>query len=100
MINGTIIINSCSDNCNVCQAKLDRCEYFDCRWQENEDRYIFVKCTEKRWNLETFVMFVFVEDRKRKKNLMKHIQVARIAENSRAQDLMTKRQNSQIVVQK
>ena len=45
-------------------------------------------------------MFVFVEDRKRKKNLMKHIQVARIAENPRGQDLMTKRQNSQIVVQK
>ena len=27
------------DNCKVCQEEVDQREYYDVRWQKNEDRY-------------------------------------------------------------
>ena len=35
VINGTITIDSCSGNCEVCQEEVDECENYDCRWQQN-----------------------------------------------------------------
>ena len=29
----------CSDNCEVCLKEVDKREYFNLRWQKNEDGY-------------------------------------------------------------
>ena len=48
VINGTINIYPCSDNCNVSQEEVDKYEYQDCRWQKYEDGYtVFGMCMEK-----------------------------------------------------
>ena len=47
---------------------------------------LFVECGDKNWDFETFGRFVSVKNVKRENNVTKHIQVARIAENLRAQD--------------
>lgn len=48
VINGTITIPQCPDNCDICQEKVDKCEYYDLRWQKNEDGYtVCGVCREK-----------------------------------------------------
>ena len=47
---------------------------------------LFVECGDKNWGFETFGRFASVKNVKRENNVTKHIQVARIAENLRAQD--------------
>ena len=48
VMNGTITIVSCPDNCKVCQKEVDKREYYDCRCQENEDGYtVWGACREK-----------------------------------------------------
>ena len=48
VINGTIAICPCPGNYKVCQEEVDKHEYYDCRWQKNEDGYIvFGMCMEK-----------------------------------------------------
>ena len=37
VINATITICPCPDNCKVCQEEEEKREYYDCRWQKNED---------------------------------------------------------------
>ena len=39
IINGTITIFPCPDNCKVCREEIDKREHYDCRWQRNEDGY-------------------------------------------------------------
>ena len=37
VIKRTIAICPCPDNCKVCKEEIDKREYYDCRWQKNED---------------------------------------------------------------
>ena len=39
VINATITICPCTDNCKVCQEEEEKREYYDRRWQKNEDGY-------------------------------------------------------------
>ena len=81
-------------NFKVRQEEVDKREYYDCRWQKKKRTdTLFVECGDKNWDFETFGRFVSVKNVKRENNVTKHIQVARIAENLRAQDQMTKTQN-------
>ena len=48
VINGTITICPCPDNCKVCQEEIDKCEYYDGRWQKKKDGYtVCGMCMEK-----------------------------------------------------
>ena len=38
VINGTITICPCPDNCKVCQEEIGKCEYYDGRWQKKKRR--------------------------------------------------------------
>ena len=87
VINETGTIDSCPNNCKVCQAEVDKREYYECRWQKNEDGYTgYGMCRE---NLGYWVICVvcFVQDVKKRK---RDIQVVRIAQSLGAQDVMTK----------
>ena len=37
VVNGTITICPCPDNCKFCQEEVDKREYYDRRWRKNED---------------------------------------------------------------
>ena len=39
LTNRAMTINFCLDDCNVFQEEVNKHEYYDCRWQENEDEY-------------------------------------------------------------
>ena len=48
VINRTITICPCPDSFKVCQEEVDKREYYDCRWQKNEDGYtVCGMCMEK-----------------------------------------------------
>ena len=48
VINGTITIDSCPENCKVYQEEVAKREYYDCRWQVNKDKYsVCGMCREK-----------------------------------------------------
>ena len=48
VINGPITIDSCPENCKVYQEEVAKREYYDCRWQVNEEEYsVCGMCTEK-----------------------------------------------------
>ena len=48
VINGTITIRSCPNNCKVCQKEEDKREYYNLRWKKNEDGYtVCGVCNEK-----------------------------------------------------
>ena len=65
VINETITIDPCFDNCKACQEEVHKREYFDCRWQKMKMVTLFVECAEKSWDFETFVRSVFVQYVKR-----------------------------------
>ena len=48
VINGSITIDPCPDNSKFCQGEVDKREYYDCRWQENEDGYIVCRMCRKK----------------------------------------------------
>ena len=39
VINGTIVKRPCLDDFKVCQEEVDKREYYDLRYQQNEDGY-------------------------------------------------------------
>ena len=48
VINGTITICPCPDNCKVSQEEVVKREYYDCRLQKNEGGYTVCRmCMEK-----------------------------------------------------
>ena len=48
VINGTTTICLCPGNYKVCQEEVYKREYYDCRWQKNEDGYtVCGMCMEK-----------------------------------------------------
>ena len=52
-----------------------------------------VECAEQSWDFATFARYVLYKMQNGKKNVMKDVQVLRITENLRLQDLMSIRQS-------
>ena len=82
VINGTITICPCPDNCKVCQEEVINREYYDCRWQKNEDGYtVCGMCMEKSGCRAICEACFYTRCEKEKKNIQVGI----------AKDVMTKK---------